>query len=70
MQQRMVSKNFLSRKSLPLYHAGAINIRVMSEQQKQEAQYIWETNIDGDTYIDNPDDISDKLVLIDSGTGL
>ena len=42
----------------------------MSEQQKQQAQYIWETNIDGETYIDNPDEISDKLVLIDSGTSL
>ena len=43
---------------------------VLSEQQKQEAQYIWETNIDGETYIDNPNEVSDKLVLIDSGTGL
>ena len=42
----------------------------MSEQQKQEAQYIWETNIDGETYIYDRDEISDKLVLIDSGTGL
>jgi hypothetical protein len=42
----------------------------MSEQQKQEAQYIWETNIDGETYIVNPDEISDKLALIDSGTVL
>ena len=66
----MSFQNFLSRKSPPLYRAGAINIWVMSEQQKQEAQYIWETNIDGETYIDNPNEVSDKLVLIDSGTGL
>ena len=66
----MSLQNFLSRKSLPLYRAGDINIWVMSEQQKQQAQYIWETNIDGETYIDNPDEISDKLVLIDSGTSL
>ncbi len=66
----MSSENFLSRKSLPLYCAGDINIRVMSEQQKQEAQYIWETNIDGETYIDNPNEVSDKLTLIDSGTVL
>ena len=42
----------------------------MSEQQKQQAQYIWETNIDGETYIYDPNEISDKLVLIDSGTSL
>ena len=41
----------------------------MDEQEKR-AQEIWETNIDGETYIDNPNEISDKLTLIDSGTVL
>ena len=42
----------------------------MSDEQKEQARYIWETNIDGETYTDNPNDISDKLTLIDSGTVL
>ena len=42
----------------------------MSEEQKQQAQEIWAANIDGETYIDNPNEISDKLALIDSGTVL
>ena len=40
------------------------------DNQKQQAQYIWETNIDGEAYIYDPDEISDKLALIESGTVL
>ena len=42
----------------------------MNEQQKEEAQYIWATNIDGETYIYDPNEVSDKLTLIESGTVL
>ena len=42
----------------------------MSDEQKEQAQYIWSTNIDGETYIYDPNEISDKLTLIDSGTVL
>ena len=38
------------------------------DNQKQQAQEIWSTNIDGEAYIYDPDEISDKLTLIDSGT--
>jgi len=37
---------------------------------QEEAQEIWETNIDREIYIDNPNEVSDKLTLIDSGTVL
>jgi len=37
---------------------------------QEEAQKIWETNIDREIYIDNPNEVSDKLTLIDSGTVL
>ena len=40
------------------------------DNQKQQAQEIWETNIDGEAYIYDPDEISDKLALIESGTVL
>ena len=40
------------------------------DSQKEQAQEIWATNIDGETYIDNPNEISDKLALIESGTVL
>ena len=40
----------------------------MSEEQKQQAQEIWAANIDGETYIDNPNEISDKLALIDGNS--
>jgi len=40
------------------------------DEQKKRAQEIWAANIDGETYIDNPNEISDKLALIDSGTVL
>tara|TARA_R110001592_G_scaffold82703_1_gene244910 strand:+ start:348 stop:545 length:198 start_codon:yes stop_codon:yes gene_type:complete len=63
----MVSKNFWSKKSIPLYPE-RLNISVMSEEQKERAQYIWSRNIDGEAYIYDPDEISDKLTLIDSGT--
>ena len=43
---------------------GSLNIFVMDEQKKR-AQEIWETNIDGEAYIYDPDEISDKLALID-----
>ena len=41
----------------------------MSDQD-QEAQTIWATNIDGETYIYDPNEVSDKLTLIESGTVL
>jgi len=34
--------------------------------EQEEAQYIWATNIDGETYIDNPNEISDKLTNLDT----
>jgi len=37
---------------------------------QEAAQEIWATNIDGETYIYDPDEISEKLTLIDSGTVL
>ena len=37
---------------------------------QEAAQEIWATNIDGETYIYDPNEISDKLALIDSGTVL
>ena len=40
------------------------------DNQKQQAQEIWSENIDGEAYIYDPDEISDKLALIDSGTVL
>jgi hypothetical protein len=40
------------------------------DDQEEEAQKIWETNIDREIYIDNPNEVSDKLTLIDSGTVL
>ena len=40
------------------------------DEQKKRAQEIWSTNIDGEAYIYDPDEISDKLALIDSGTVL
>ena len=40
------------------------------DEQKKRAQEIWETNIDGEAYIYDPNEISDKLALIDSGTVL
>jgi len=40
------------------------------DEQKKRAQEIWSTNIDGETYIYDPNEISDKLALIDSGTVL
>ena len=40
------------------------------DNQKQQAQYIWETNIDGEAYIYDPNEIADKLVQIESGTVL
>ena len=40
------------------------------DDQKKRAQEIWSTNIDGEAYIYDPDEISDKLALIDSGTVL
>ena len=42
----------------------------MSDEQKEQARYIWETNIDGEAYIYDPNEIADKLALIDSGTVL
>ena len=39
----------------------------MNEQQKEEAQDIWATNIDGETYIYNINEVSDKLTNVDSG---
>ena len=48
---------------------GRLNIFVMDEQEKR-AQEIWETNIDGETYIYDPNEISDKLARIESGTVL
>jgi len=45
-----------------------LNILVMD---KQEAQDIWATNIDGETYIYDPYEIADKLAQIDTrGTAL
>ena len=40
------------------------------DEQKKRAQEIWETNIDGEAYIYDPNEISDKLALIESGTVL
>ena len=40
------------------------------DEQKKRAQEIWSENIDGETYIYDPDEISDKLALIESGTVL
>ncbi len=40
------------------------------DEQKKRAQELWETNIDGEIYIYDPNEISDKLALIDSGTVL
>ena len=40
------------------------------DNQKQQAQEIWSTNIDGEAYIYDPNEISDKLALIESGTVL
>jgi len=40
----------------------------MNEKQKEEAQNIWATNIDREAYIYNPNEVSDKLARIDSGT--
>jgi len=37
---------------------------------QEAAQEIWATNIDGETYIYDPDEISEKLTRIDSGTVL
>ena len=42
----------------------------MNEQQTEEAHSIWATNIDGETYIYDPNEVSDKLTLIESGTVL
>ena len=41
----------------------------MDEQEKR-AQELWETNIDKEIYIYDPNEISDKLALIESGTVL
>jgi len=37
----------------------------MNEQQKEEAQDIWATNIDGETYIYDSNEVSDKLTQLD-----
>jgi len=42
----------------------------MSNEQKEEAQEIWATNIDKEIYIYDCDEVSDKLTRIDSGTSL
>jgi hypothetical protein len=42
----------------------------MNEKQKEAAQDIWATNIDGETYIYDSNEVSDKLTRIDSGTVL
>jgi len=36
------------------------------DEQKKRAQEIWSTNIDGEAYIYDPNEISDKLTLIDT----
>jgi len=38
----------------------------MSDQD-QEAQTIWAENIDGETYIYNINEVSDRLTSVDSG---
>jgi len=38
----------------------------MNEDQQQEARDIWTTNIDGETYIYDPNEVSDKLTQIDT----
>jgi len=40
------------------------------DNQKEQAQELWATNIDKEIYIYDPNEISDKLALIDSGTVL
>ncbi len=42
----------------------------MSEEQQEEAQTIWAENIDGETYIRNINEVSDKLTNVDSGISL
>jgi uncharacterized lipoprotein YddW (UPF0748 family) len=38
----------------------------MNEDQQQEARDIWITNIDKETHIYNPDEVSDKLDRLDT----
>ena len=42
----------------------------MNEEQQEEAQTIWAENIDGETYIHNINEVSDKLTNVDSGISL
>ena len=38
----------------------------MNKDQQQEARDIWTTNIDRETHIYDPDEVSDKLTQIDT----
>ena len=61
----MSPKKFYRENTCPYIVQGDINIFVMDEQKKR-AQEIWETNIDGETYIYDPNEIADKLEQIDT----
>ena len=63
----MSPKKFYRENTCPYIVQGDINIFVMDEQKKR-AQEIWETNIDKEIYIYDPDEISDKLALIDGNS--
>ena len=65
----MKNKSNLPLREWNLSHGPSLNIFVMDEQKKR-AQEIWEINIDKEIYIYDPDEISDKLALIESGTVL
>jgi len=65
----MSPKKFYRENTCPYIAQGDINIFVMDEQKKR-AQEIWSENIDGEAYIYDPNEISDKLALIESGTVL
>jgi len=38
----------------------------MNKDQQQEARDIWATNIDRETYTNDPNEVSDKLTQIDT----